>query len=69
MKFSVTLFRQMVLHVKYLEKENGNVLYHLPEKWVVQVEKQMKRPIFSGTCNYCGHMVRKFPGIPVKVRK
>ena len=62
MKFSVRIFRQLVLHVLYLEKENGNVLYHLP------VEKQMKRSIFSGTCN-CGQMVQKFPGIPVKARK
>ena len=51
MKFSVRIFRQLVLHVLYLEKENGNVLYHLPEKRVVPVEKQMKRSIFSGTCN------------------
>ena len=61
MNFLVRMFRQMVLHVLYLEKENGNVLYHLPEKRVVPVERQMKRSIFSGTCN--------FPGIPVKVRK
>ena len=51
-----------------LRKENGNVPYHLPEKRVVPVEKQMKRSIFSGTCN-CGQMVQKFPGIPVKARK
>ena len=51
-----------------LEKENGDVLYHLPEKWVVPVEKQMTRSIFSGTCNF-GQMVQKFPGIPVKARK
>ena len=51
----------------YLKKENGNVLYHLPEKRV-PVEKQMKRSIFSGTCN-CGQMVQKFPGIQVKARK
>ena len=57
MKFSVRIFRQMVLHVLYLEKENGNVLYHLPEKRVVPVEKQMKRSIFPGTCN-CGQMVQ-----------
>ena len=62
------MFRQMVLHVLYLEKENGNVLYHLPEKRVVQVEKQMKRSMFSGTCN-SGQMVPKFPGISVKARK
>ena len=68
MKFSVRMFRQMVLHGLYLEKENGNVLYHLPEKRVVPVEKQMKRSLFSGTCN-CGQMVQKFPGIPVKARK
>ena len=67
MKFSVRMFRQMVMHVLYLEKENGNVLYLLPEKRVVPVEKQlqMKRSIFSGTCN-SGQMVQKFPGIPVK---
>ena len=59
MKFSVRMFPQMVLHVLYLEKENGNVPYHLPEKRVVPVEKQMKRSIFSGTCN-CGQMVQKF---------
>ena len=35
MKFSVRMFRQMVLHVLYLEKENGNVPYHLQEKRVV----------------------------------
>ena len=58
----------MVLHVLYFEKENGNVPYHLPEKRVVPVEKQIKRSIFSGTCN-CGQMVQKFPGIPVKARK
>ena len=57
MKFSVRIFRQLVLHVLYLEKEN-----------VVPVEKQMKRSIFSGTCN-CGQMVQKFPGIPVKARE
>ena len=34
----------MVLHVLYLEKENGNVLYHLPEKRVVTVEKQIANP-------------------------
>ena len=62
MKFSVRMFRQMVLHVLYLEKGNGNVPYHLPEKRVVQVEKQMKRSIFSGTCN-CGQMAQKFLGI------
>ena len=45
MKFSVRMFRQMVLYVLYLEKENGNVLYHLPEKRVVLVEKQTKRSI------------------------
>ena len=61
MNFLVRMFRQMVLHVLYLEKENGNVLYHLPEKRVVPVERQMKRSIFFGTCN--------FQGIPVKVRK
>ena len=44
------------------------MLYHLSEKRVVPVEKQMKRSIFSGTCN-CGEMVQKFPGIPVKARK
>lgn len=32
MKFSVRMFQQMVLHVLYLEKGNGNVLCHLPEK-------------------------------------
>ena len=68
MKFSVRMFRQMVLHVLYLERENGNVLYHLPEKRVVPIEKQIKRYIFSGTCN-CGQMVQKFPSIPVKARK
>ena len=68
MKFSVRMFRQMVLHILFLEKENGNVLYHLPEKRVVPVEKQMKRSIYSGTCN-CGQMVLKCPGIPVKARK
>ena len=68
MKFSVRMFRQMVLHVLYLERENGNVPYHLPEKRVVPIEKQMKRYIFSGTCN-CGQMVQKFPGILVKARK
>ena len=40
----------MVLHVLFLEKENGNVPYHLPEKRVVPVEKQMKRSICSDTC-------------------
>ena len=59
----------MVLHVLYLEKENGNVLYHLPEKRVVSVEKQMKRSIFSGTFGNFGQMVQKFQGIPVKARK
>ena len=68
MKFSLKVFRQMVLHVLHLEKENGDVLYHLPEKRVVLVKKQMKRSIFSGICN-CGQMVQKFPGIPVKARK
>ena len=68
MKFSVRMFRQMALHVLYLERENGNVPYHLPEKRVVPIEKQMKQYIFSGTCN-CGQMVQKFPGIPVKARK
>ena len=58
----------MVLHVLYLEKGNGSVLYHFSEKQVVPVEKQMNRSIFSGTCN-CGQMVQKFPGIPVKARK
>ena len=62
------MFQQIVLHVLYLEKENGNALYHLPEKRVIPVEKQMKRSIFSGTCN-CGQMVQKFPDIPVKARK
>ena len=38
---------------------NGNVPYHLPEKRVVPVEKQMKRSIFSGTCN-CGQIVDKW---------
>ena len=51
-----------------LRKENGNVLYYLPENRVVPVEKQMKRSIFSGTCN-CGQMVQIFQGIPVKARK
>ena len=68
MKFSVRMFRQIVLRVLYLERENGNAPYHLPEKRVVSIEKQMKRYIFSGTCN-CGQMVQKFPGIPVKARK
>ena len=68
MKFSVRMFRQMVLRVLYLERENGNAPYHLPEKRVVSIEKQMKRYIFSGTCN-CGQMVQKFPGIPVKAGK
>ena len=58
----------MVLHVLYLEKENGNVLYHLPEKRVVPVEKQVKRSIFCRT-RKCGQMVQKFAGIPVKARK
>ena len=58
----------MVLHVLYLEKENGNVLYHLQEKRVVPVVKQMKRSIFSGTWN-CGQMVQKFPGIRSKREK
>ena len=58
----------MVLHVLYLEKGIGNVLYHLSEKRVVPVEKQMKRSIFCGTCN-CGQMVQKFLGISVKARK
>ena len=49
----------MVLHVLYSEKENGNVPYHLPEKRVVPVEKQMKRSTFSGTCN-CGQIVDKW---------
>ena len=62
------MFRQMVLHVLYLKKDSGSVLYHLPEKRIVPVEKQMKRSIFSGTCN-CGQMVPKFPGIPIKARK
>ena len=68
MKFSVRMFPQMVLHVLYLEKENKNVPYHLPEKRVAPVEKQMKRSILSGTFN-CGQMVQKFPGILVKTRK
>ena len=68
MKFSVRMFPQMVLHALYLEKENGNVPYHLPEKRVVLVEKQTRRSIFSGNCN-CGQMVQKFPGIPVKASK
>ena len=68
MKFSLRMFWQMVLHVLYLEKENGNVLYHLPEKRVVPVEKQMKRSIFCGTCNF-GQMVQKFPWILVKARR
>ena len=68
MKFSVRMLRPMVLHVLYFEKGNGNVLYHFSEKRVVPVQKQMKRSIFSSTCN-CGQMVRKFPGIPVKARK
>ena len=68
MKFSVRMFLQMVLHVLYLEKGNGNVLNHLSEKRVVPVEKQMKRSIFSGTCN-CGQMVQEFPEILVKARK
>ena len=67
MKSSARMFPQMVLHILNLEKENGNVLYHLPEKRVVPVEKQMKGSIFSGTCN-CGQMVQKFPGIPLKAR-
>ena len=58
----------MVLNVLYVENENGNVLYHFPEKRVAPVEKQMKRCIFSGTCNF-GQMVQNFPGIPVKARK
>ena len=62
------MFRQMVLHVLYLEKENGDVLHHLPEKRVVPVEKQLKQSIFSVTSN-CGQMVQKFPSIPVKARK
>ena len=68
MKFSVRMFRQMVLHVLHLEEENGNVLHHLPEKRVVPVKKQMEQSIFSGTSN-CGQMVQKFSGIPVKARK
>ena len=68
MKFSVRMFRHMVLHVLNLEKRNGNVLYHLSEKRVVPVEKQIKRSIFSGACNL-GTMVQKFPEIPVKARK
>lgn len=66
--FSVRVFRQMVLRVLFLEKGKGNVVYHLPEKRVVPVEKQMKRSIFFGTGN-CGQMERKFPGIPVKSEK
>ena len=57
----------MLLHVLYLEKENGNVLHHLPEKLLVPVEKQMKRSIFSGTCNF-GQMVQQFPIFLVKAR-
>ena len=38
-------------HCTLIERENGNVPYHLPEKWVVPIEKQMKRSIFSGTCH------------------
>ena len=68
MIFSVKMFRQMVLHVLHLERENGNVLYHLPEKRVVPIEKQMKRSIFSGTCN-CGQMVQKFSGHSVQSEK
>ena len=68
MKFSVRIFRQLVLHVLYLEKENGNVLYHLPEKRVVPVEKQMKRSIFSGTCN-CGQVYRNFRAFRSKREK
>ena len=59
------MFRQMVLCVLFLEKGKRNVVYHLPEKRVVPVEKQMKRSIFFGTGN-CGQMEQKFPGIPVK---
>ena len=58
----------MLLHVLYLEKENGNVPYHLPEKWVVPVEKQMKQSIFSGTCN-CGQMYRNFRAFRSKREK
>ena len=58
----------MVLCVLCLEKGKGNVVYHLPEKRVVPVEKQMKRSIFFGTGN-CGQMEQKFPGIPVKSEK
>ena len=61
----------MVLHVLYFEKENWSVLYHLPEKRVVPVEKQMKRSIFSGTCD-CGQISghsgkSEKKGIPRKV--
>jgi len=51
----------MVLCVLFLEKGKGNVVYHLPEKRVVPVEKQMNRSIFFGTGN-CGQMELKFPG-------
>lgn len=44
------------------------MLYHLPEKRVVPVEKQMKRSIFFGTCN-CGQMYRNFREFLSKTRK
>lgn len=63
-----SLIVQMVLCVLFLEKGKRNVVYHLPEKRVVPVEKQMKRSIFFGTGN-CGQLEHKFPGIPVKSEK
>ena len=74
MKFSVRMFRQMVLHVLYLEKENGNVPYHLPEKRVVPIEKQMNG-IFSLALvivdkryrNFRAFRSKREKGIPRKV--
>ena len=68
MKFLVRMFWWMVSHILYLEKGNGDVLYHLPEKWFVPDENQIKWSIFSGTCD-CGQMIQKFPGILVKARR
>ena len=78
-EISVRMFRQMVLHDLYLEKEMGmcciicqkNELFRLENKPVVPVVsgwKTNETVIFSGTCN-CGQTVQKFPGIPVKARK
>ena len=51
-----------------LRKRKWECAVSFATKTVVPVEKQIKRSIFSGTCN-CGQMVQKFPEIPVKVSK